>query len=485
MLELWYSLSPFLLSIYYLAIFFVVINILLENRNPLKTHSYLLLLLLVPVGGLIIYLFFGQHIRKRRIFSKNQLINTAFGQKYVDEYLSLERVTQQNQALVSDKFDKLVQFLNRDLSPLTRKNRIEILKNGEEKFRTLIEALKQAENHIHVEYYIFVNDEIGGQISRILMEKAQRGVEVRMIVDGVGSFQLNKAYFDNMRQTGVEIYEFMPVLFPSFTSKINYRNHRKIIVIDGKTGFTGGINIDDRYINNGKFKTYWRDTHLKIEGEAVKTLQFLFLLNWQFVSGQSWEPSIKYFPKSNGPLGSVCVQINASGPDWELASIMDSFCLAINAARKTIRIATPYFIPNESILNAIMTSAKSGVQVEIMVPHASDSWIVQAASMSFMTLLLEAGVKVYLYQKGFLHSKTLSVDGEFCAVGSANMDYRSFDLNHEVNTYIYDHLVTLEIDENFDSDKADCTALNLARWRSRKLRQKLLESACRLLAPLL
>ncbi|MGW8123473.1 cardiolipin synthase [Roseivirga echinicomitans] len=484
MLDFWFSLSPFLLGLYYLAIFIVVINILLENRNPLKTHSYLLLLLLLPVIGLIIYLFFGQHIRKRRIFSKNQLINSAFGQKYIDEYLTDGNVTSIHKALVSEQFDKLIRFLSRDLSPLSQNNKVTLLKNGEEKFPALLEALNQAKNHIHIEYYIFTDDDIGTEISEALMAKAQEGVQVKMIVDGVGSFALSNTYFEKMKAAGVEIYEFMPVLFPSFTSKINYRNHRKIVIIDGKISFTGGLNVDDRYLNNGKYPTYWRDTHIKLEGTAVKTLQFLFILNWKFVSKQPWIPSEKDFPPSPS-VGTSYVQVNASGPDWDLASIMDSFCLAINAARNSLQIATPYFIPSESIMNAITTSAKSGVSVEIMIPYSSDSWIVQSASLSFMKQLLEAGVKVYLYKKGFLHAKTLTVDRLISVVGSANMDHRSFDLNHEVNTYIYDPAVAIQLNESFDADKADCIQLNLRDWRKRSIRQKLLESVCRLLAPLL
>jgi cardiolipin synthase len=277
----------------------------------------------------------------------------------------------------------------------------------------------------------------------------------------------------------------MPVLFPSFTSKINYRNHRKIIVIDGIIGFTGGINVDDRYINNGKHNLYWRDTHLQIEGEAVKTLQLLFILNWQFVTGKTWNNKARYFPKIGAPVGNSYVQVNASGPDWELASIMDSFYMAINAASEKIQIATPYFIPNESILNALITSAKSGVVVELMIPNGSDSWIVQAASESFIKTLLDVGIKVYRYKKGFLHSKTLTVDGQFSALGSANMDYRSFDLNHEVNCYVYDKEIAAAVIHNFERDKEDCIQLERRSWRRRSISQKLLESVCRLLAPLL
>ncbi|MFT6053377.1 MAG: cardiolipin synthase [Roseivirga sp.] len=485
MFEYWFTLSPYFLGVYYLTVFAVAINMLLENRNPLKTHSYLLLLMLLPLLGLIIYLFFGQNIRKRRIFSKNQLINTAFGQHYVDQYLSKERLAVHNLDNIDSKFNKLISFLNRDLSPLTNLNRLTVLKNGEEKFPALVASLKEANHHIHIEYYIFSNDEIGNEISQILIEKARAGVEVRMIVDGVGSLSLRQKYFNKMSDAGVQLQEFMPVLFPSFTSKINYRNHRKIVVIDGVIGFTGGINIDDRYLNNGKHRLFWRDTHLKLEGEAVKTLQLLFILNWQFVTKKSWINTASYFPKVAKSTDDNCMQINASGPDWELASIMDSFYMAINAASQKIQIATPYFIPNESILNALITSAKSGVVVELMIPYDSDSWIVQAASESYIKKLLDVGIKVYRYKKGFLHSKTLTVDGEFTALGSANMDYRSFDLNHEVNAYIYDKSIAKTIIQNFEEDKKECIALEIRRWRRRSIWQKLLESVCRLLAPLL
>lgn len=481
----WELISPFLLPVYYVAIFFVVVNLLLENRNPLKTHSYLLLLLLLPFIGIIIYLFFGQNLRKRKIFAKRQLINQAFGSQYVKDYLdsdTLEKVPETIQE--RGQYQKLIRFLSNDLSPLSLNNKVTILKNGEVKFPVLMEALSKAKKHIHIEYYIYDNDTIGGPLADLLIQKAQEGLEVRLILDGVGSLHLKKSFFKKLRKGGVEVTEFMPVLFPSFTSKINYRDHRKIVVIDGKVGFTGGINVDERYVNNGRQKLYWRDTHLKIEGEAVKTLQLLFLLNWQFVTQHEFNPENTYFPQLPNK-GEHCVQINASGPDWELASIMDSFFIAINSARKSVRIVTPYFIPNESIMDAIITAARSNIEVQLMIPHRSDSWIVQAASLSFIDSLLKVGIKVFLYKKGFLHSKVIIIDDTFASVGTANMDYRSFDLNHEVNTYLYDHDVVRELTEHFEEDKDNCTEMSLAEWQHRHLRQKLKESLCRLLAPLL
>ncbi|GHE67963.1 cardiolipin synthase [Roseivirga thermotolerans] len=483
MLEVWQSISPFVLPLYYVAIFFVVIDILLENRNPLKTHSYLLLLLLLPLLGIVIYLFFGQTIRKRKIFAKKQLINQAFGDHYFKQHV--ERKSRNHVVPEGlEQYEKVIRFLNKDLSPLTRNNKVTVLQNGEQKFPELITALKEARHHIHLEYYIYEDGLIGQEIAQILKQKASEGVKVRVIVDGVGSLGLRKPFFTDLVSAGVQIVEFMPVLFPSFTSKINYRNHRKILVIDGMIGFTGGINISDRYINNGHSNGYWRDTHIKIEGEAVKTLQFLFILSWQFVTQEELLPDSSFFPTFT-THGHDMVQINASGPDWELASIMDSFFLAINSARHKVRIATPYFIPTESILDAIVTASRSDITIELMIPESSDSWIVEAASRSFIKQLLEADVKVYHYRKGFLHSKVIIIDDNFASVGSANMDYRSFDLNHEVNAYFYNGEVVQQLASAFEADKADCVQLGLQNWKKRSILQKLKESVCRLLAPLL
>ncbi len=432
----------------------------------------------------MIYFFFGQNQLKRKIFAKRGLINQAFGPLYAQEHLDQKNKPNPERIKPYGQYEKLIRFLKNDLSPLTFNNRVTVLKNGEEKFPALMKAVAKAKDHIHIEYYIFEDDAIGGALADLLIKKASEGVEVRMLLDGVGSLALKKSFFKKLKNGGVQLAEFMPVLFPSFTSKINYRDHRKIVVVDGLVGFTGGINISDRYVNNGTHAAYWRDTHLMIEGEAVKTLQFLFFLNWQFVVQHELKTQEKYFPPTPN-IGDHCVQINASGPDWELASIMDSFLIAITSARSTVRIATPYFIPTESILDAITTVSKSDITVELMIPYESDSWIVQSASLSFIEHLLEAGIHVYFYKKGFLHSKVIMIDDSFASVGTANMDYRSFDLNHEVNTYLYDSDLVKNLLMQFEEDKLDCFQITLEDWRKRGLKQKLKESLCRLLAPLL
>jgi len=486
MLELWNEYSPIAIPIIYaIGLVYAVITLLLENKNPLKTHSYLLLLLMLPLVGIIIYFVFGQNLRKKKIFKNRKLINQAFGEKYVEHHLDNKSPAEIPASYRPyNHYNKLINFLAGDLSPLTVNNSVTVLKNGEEKFPAVMEAIENAKDHIHIEYYIYSNDDIGGPLGDLLIRKANEGLRVRIIVDGVGSLGLRRKFFNKLRQGGVEIHEFMPVLFPSFTSKINYRNHRKIIVIDGAIGFTGGINLDDRYLNNGKHGLYWRDTHLKIEGESVKTLQFLFMLSWRFVTGNELDEGPNYFPKFEN-VGNQCVQINASGPDWELASIMESFLLAFNAAQERIRIVTPYFIPTESIMDALTTVAKSGIEVELMIPKRSDSWIVQSASMSYVKVLLQMGIKVFFYEKGFIHAKVIIVDDTFASVGTANMDYRSFDLNYEVNTYMYDADVVKTLHEQFEEDLASCVSPNLSDWKKRKTLQKLKHSVCRLLAPIL
>jgi len=485
MLEFWQDYSVYFFPLYIVALVYAVARLLLDNKNPLKTHSYLLLIFLLPIIGIIIYYLFGQNLRKQKIFNRRKLINQAFGEKYVEQHLDKKTPLEiPENYRPFNKYHKLINFLMNDLSPLTLYNKVRILKNGEEKFPAVKQAIKDAEDHIHIEYYIFSNDDVGGELADLLIQKAKEGVRVRIIVDGVGSLGFRRKFFKKLRSGGVEIHEFMPVLFPSFTSKINYRNHRKIIVIDGKIGFTGGINLDDRYLNNGKHTLFWRDTHLMLEGESVKTLQFLFMLSWQFITGKELNEGPNYFPTFKNK-GSQPVQINASGPDWELASIMESFLLAFNAAEESIRITTPYFIPTESIMNALSTLTKSGVHVQLMIPYQSDSWIVQAASMSYVKQLLRLGIEVYFYKKGFIHAKVIIIDDNFASIGTSNMDYRSFDLNYEVNTYLYDTQLISTLHAQFEEDLLDCQKAELDEWLGRKTPMKLKESLCRLLAPLL
>jgi cardiolipin synthase len=468
---------------YVILIIWAALKILLENKNPLKTHSYLLVLILVPVLGLFVYILFGQDYRRNKLFSRKKAMDRDFIDSYAEEQLAMSSA---RQLVVDERVktkEKIINLLlSNNRSFLTRNNKVEILKNGEHKFPALLEALNAAKHHIHIEYYIFDNDEIGRQIVEVLTRKASEGIEVRFIYDDVGTSHIAKEFKKIFAASGVKSYPFMPVYIPQL-SKANFRDHRKIVVIDGKIGFTGGINVADRYINNGK-KLFWRDTHLKITGDAVKSLQVIFLLNWYFVSKETLSFNDVYFPEI-APQGTHCMQIAASGPDSDWASIMQAFFLAFSTATDHILISSPYFIPNESILTALKTAAMSGVRVELIYPYKSDSVIVQAASMSYMKEILEAGVRIFLYTKGFIHAKTIVVDGVLSSVGTANMDYRSFDQNFEVNAMIYDVGIARELTQQFEEDKEQCVVLQHNRWQQRPIRKKLIESISRLLAPML
>ena len=468
---------------YVVLIILAAIKILLENKNPLKTHSYLLVLILVPVLGLFVYILFGQDYRRNKLFSRKKALDRDFIDSYVEEQLAMSSA---QQLVVDERVktkEKIINLLlSNNRSFLTRDNKVEVLTNGEQKFPVLIEALNAAKHHIHIEYYIFDNDKIGQKIVEVLTRKASEGVEVRFIYDDVGTSHIAKSFKKAFAASGVMSFPFMPVYIPQL-SKANFRDHRKIVVIDGQVGFTGGINVADRYINDGK-RMYWRDTHLKISGEAVRSLQIIFLLNWYFVSKETLSFNDVYFPEIE-PQGTQCMQIVASGPDSDWASIMQAFFLAFSTATDHILISSPYFIPNESILTALKTAAMSGVRVELIYPYESDSTIVHAASMSYMKEMLESGVRIFLYTKGFIHAKTIVVDGVLSSVGTANMDYRSFDQNFEVNAMIYDVGIARQLTAQFDEDKEQCVLLQHNRWQQRPVRKRLVESVSRLLAPML
>lgn len=473
---------PVLVVIYYILVIFAVIKILLENKNPLKTHSYLLLLVLVPVAGLVIYIFFGQDYRRNKFYSHKMAIDDTIVDRLVNEQLSLayhhELIKNEK---VLDKLNTIKLLLGSDRAFLTKNNKIKLLINGETKFEHLFNDLEGATDHIHLEYYIFEEDEIGCHLIDILKRKAKEGVVVRFLYDDVGT-KLSKKLKRDLREAGVEFYAMLPVYFPKF-SKANYRDHRKIVVVDGKAGYVGGMNIADRYVNK-KGRRYWRDTHLRIEGNAVQALQISFLLNWYFASKETVEFKSNLFPKLD-IIGNQCVQIAGSGPDSDWASIMQAFFMAITSAKKRVWITTPYFIPNDPVLTAIKTAALSGIDVQIIFPYHSDGKIVHLASMSYMKEVLESGVRVHLYTRGFIHSKTLLVDDVLSSVGTANMDFRSFDQNYEINAMVYDPDFADELATQFLKDMEHCIPLQLSRWQQRPIRRRLLESVARLLAPIL
>lgn len=475
-------LVPVLIIAYYTLVIFAVVKILLENKNPLKTHSYILLLVLVPFIGLAIYIFFGQDYRKHKFYSRKKAIDSSLVDSIVDNQLNLAYQHELiSDKLVMEKANIIKLLLRNNNAFLTKNNEVKMLINGEKKFASLLADLDNASNHIHLEYYIFEEDDIGNKIINKLIKKASEGVEVRFVFDDVGS-DLSYKVKNRFKKAGVMAKAIMPVYFPKF-SKANYRDHRKIVVIDGSVGYVGGINVADRYINKTGQK-HWRDTHLRIVGNAVHSLQIAFLLNWYYASKEKIGFNRSLFPKISTNTNQ-CVQIAGSGPDTDWASIMQAFFVAIGSATKRVWITTPYFIPNEPVLTAIKTAALSGIDVQIIFPYTADSKIVHYASMSYMKEVLEAGVKVHLYTHGFIHAKTLLVDDVFSSVGTANMDYRSFDQNYEINAMVYSESFASLLADQFVIDVEQCVPLQLSRWEQRPIRKRMLQSTARLLAPLL
>ncbi len=475
-------LVPVLIIGYYALVIFAVIKILLENKNPLKTHSYLLLLVLVPIVGLVIYILFGQDYRKHKFYSRKKAIDISMVDSIVDNQLHLAHQHELiANDLVMEKINIIKLLLRNNNAFLTKNNKVQMLINGEQKFALLLKDMEKATDHIHLEYYIFEEDKIGSKVIDKLILKAAEGVKIRFIYDDVGS-NLSLKLRKRLEKAGIAAKPIMPVYFPKF-SKVNYRDHRKIVVIDGRIGYVGGINVADRYVNKTGQQN-WRDTHLKIEGNAVYSLQIAFLLNWYYATKEKLSFDKYLFPEII-TQSNQCVQIAGSGPDTDWASIMQAFFVAINSAKKRVWITSPYFIPNEPVLTAIKTAALSGIDVQIIFPYTADSKIVHYASMSYMKEVLEAGVKVHLYTNGFIHAKTLLVDDVFSSVGTANMDYRSFDQNYEINAMVYSESFARELAGQFLIDVAQCVPLQLSRWDQRPIRKRLLQSTARLLAPLL
>jgi len=460
---------------YFGVIIGIIVVIVLDNRNPVKTLSWILILTFLPVVGIIFYFFFGRSQRRERIISKksyNRLLK-----KPMAEYMAQESCT------LPVNYNRLI-LLFQDINQSFpfEGNRVETYTGGLSMLQSLLRELKKATKHIHLESYIFEDDAIGRLVRDALIDKAREGVEVRVIYDDVGCWHVPNHFFDDMRSEGIEVRSFLKVRFPLFTSKVNYRNHRKIVVIDGRIGFVGGMNLAVRYVR-GVSWGIWRDTHLLLEGKAVHGLQTTFLLDWYFVD-RTLITASSYFPKLD-IYGSSLVQIVTSEPVGPWKEIMQGLVMAIANARKYFYIQTPYFLPNEPILTALQTAALAGVDVRLMLPMRADSRIAHLGSCSYLADVLRAGVKVYFYKKGFLHSKLMVSDDEFSTVGSTNVDFRSFEHNFEVNAFIYDMETALQVREIFLSDQRECTSIFLKNWEKRPWRQKVKESVVRLMSPLL
>ncbi|GIO86489.1 cardiolipin synthase 2 [Paenibacillus faecis] len=464
-----------------LTVVTIGLAIFMENRNPSSTMAWILVLALLPVVGLILYFLLGQNYFKRRKFDK----------KAEEDRKSYERIDHNGSMLPRDLSQftpgqqRLLQMSQRIArTPFSMATRTRVLTNGEETFSTLLKELKKAQHHIHMEYYIYRADDIGREIQKTLIEKAKAGVEVRFMFDAVGSLGLPKSFVNELREAGVKVGIFGEVRFLALSSRVNYRNHRKIVVIDGNTGFIGGLNVGDEYLSRSKTYGFWRDTHMLVKGEAVRSMQVIFLQDWQYVTGERIM-DVEYLSPEMEQGCSGAVQVIPSGPDNESKALKNIFFAMITSAKKSVWLATPYFIPDEDIQTALRVAALSGIDVRILFPAKPDKWLPFLASHSYFPSLLEAGVKIFEYEKGFLHSKLLIVDGEVATVGTANMDMRSFHLNFEVNVLLVQADSISKIVQDFERDLLSTTRIKRKAFMKKKIVVRLMESAARLMSPLL
>lgn len=475
---------------YVIILVLVCLRIIYDTRSTTKTLAYLLFAVFVPIFGMIFYFSFGINYRHRKMYSKKLYENDDLAARFQQRILNYsEQTFQQNHAAVISNKELAFMVLKDSMSPLTAKNSVKLLINGEQKFPEVLHAIKNARHHIHIEYYIYEDDEIGRTIEALLIEKAKEGVTVRFIYDDFGSRDIRKKLVPRFKAADINAFPFLKVHFMLFANRLNYRNHRKIIVIDGVTAFVGGINVSDRYINDGRKpkQVYWRDTHLRIDGPGTQYLQYLFLCDWNFCAGEVLQPDRNFFPTApvQNAADNKIVQIAASGPDSESPTILFSILQAINLATEEILITSPYFIPGESLLDALTIASLSGITVKLIVPGKSDSILVNAAARSYYNDLLNAGVEIYQYQKGFVHAKTMVTDRKIAIVGTANMDFRSFDLNFEVNAIVYDIEIASELSAVFYEDLKNARKIDPEQWADRPFYKQLLEKAARLLSPLL
>lgn len=476
--------------LYIILVFLVCIRIIYDTQSTTKTLAYLLAVIFLPIIGAIIYFSIGINYRKRKMYSKkifnNAEVELALQKKILENSQNI--FTNRSESIKT--FKKLANLiLSQTLSPLSQGNDVRLLLNGENKFPKVLEAIKNAKNHIHIEYYIFEDDHIGREIIDLLIQKAQEGIVVRFIYDDFGSRGIRKTQVPRLKAAGVNVFPFYKIKLIALANRLNYRNHRKIIVIDGHVGFVGGINVSDKYINgpNSKNGLFWRDTHLMIEGPAVSSLQYIFMGDWNYCANEQLAPDSRYFPEANEhPLEpNKIIQIAASGPDSKTPLIQQTLLQAINLAKEEILITTPYFIPGESLTESLVIAAASGTVVKLLVPGVSDSIFVNYAARSFYSRILDAGAEIYQYKKGFVHAKTLVADKKLAIVGTANMDIRSFDLNFEVNALVYDIEIAKELSAAFYDDLKDARIIDIKSWNSRSKFTQLLEKIAGLFSPLM
>jgi len=460
--------------IYIITIIGTVLVVVSENRNPIRTLAWVLVLILLPAVGIVLFYFFGQNNRKIRKLSSKY--NEWEGIRHA-EFLIEEHYSNTPKAFIS--LSKLLSQVNDSL--ILRGSKVEVITVGTRKFEALLNDIRGARNHIHMEYFIFNNDATGRKVKEVLMQKASEGVKVRFLYDNVANIGVPSGFYNEMSKAGVEVCPFMKIRFASFRSRVNYRNHRKVVVIDGKVGYIGGMNVGDEYA----IKPTWRDTHLRIEGRGVYALQVNFFRDWLSTLERKFkDDGGHYFPSCNIYTNNL-LQIASGGPNTQWSNLHQATLSAIISSQKYLYIQTPYFLPTDSIFEALQTAALSGVDVRLMVSRKSDSFYVDPAARSYYCELLRAGLRIFEHQTKFIHAKTIVADDYLSVIGSANMDFRSFEMNFEINCYLYDTDLAIENKAVFFDDLEGCKEVFLEEWEKRSWWKRVIESLMRLFAPLM
>ena len=478
-MELFWNILGWIVTIMYsYTALVIIITILLENRNPVKTLAWVSVMILLPVVGIIFYIFFGQNLRRKKII-KNKLAYPSIENNFE---VSIDQVYNTS---ILPHFQKIPTLLHNNCnSSLYQNNKIDVFATGLTAFDAIFDDIEKAEKSIHIEFFIIENDNVGNRLHELLIKKAQQGVRVRVIYDYFGGYHLPPLWRKSLRDAGVYIKPFLEANNLFGFLMVNYRNHRKQIIIDGKIGFTGGMNMAERYRTGNRLGN-WRDTFVRIKGPAVHALQYNFLVDWSFVDGKLIT-NLKYYPiPTQYTKENNLIQIVASGPDTDWANIKQGILSAISSAQRQILIHTPYFTPPESILNALENAALSGIDVKVMIPERNDSKLVAAAGRSYVEGMLRAGVQIYYYKYNFLHSKAIVIDQYLSIIGSANMDDRSYEQNYEISAFVYDETTANTLVRYYEKDLESSRLLNINVWHHRNKWKKFVESIARLFSPLL
>ncbi len=470
----WINIS--LLIVYFVVVISCVVVVVSENKNPIRAISWTLALLFLPVIGVVFYLFFGRSLKGKAMVSRK--VRRKLLERSRPRQTSFE-----HSRLCPDQIRMIKLAHNLCHAHLDRNNSVEIFTDGRSKFERLKEDIRNAKEFVFIQYYIYSDDHLGNEITDLLAEKVAQGVRVKVLYDHVGSFSTRNKFFARMRRLGIDSHPFFRVTFRKLANRINWRNHRKLVIIDGRIGYIGGMNIADRYVEISPEGRIWRDTHLRVEGPVIESMMYSFAVDWNFLRPDA-EVQPLTIMKYDEP-GDVDMQLVTSGPVDKWSNLVLCFQQAIASARKRIYIQTPYFLPTDALLKALQGASLSGVDVRIMIPEQTDSTLLGYGSRSYIDDCLKAGVRVYLYTPGMLHAKTMIIDDDFVTTGSVNFDFRSFENNFEANLLIYSESVNRKMRDIFFDDLSACRKLTLSRWRSRPKSSRIIESLVRLFAPIL